>query len=416
MSNHLHKTPTQLQHEFKLPAYMGSVMLPRGWMSCKDQAILTELLETQWGLMVSKSVPRPGDPPKVQDANSQYELGLQWGQDRSTTNRHLQKFCFDTCAECQGKGKVRSDSSGMMESCATCDGKGVIDADVLNLVRKYRPGIGVVNHYHDLVQAGNGANVPRADALLQWNPARLAEQFGEEFFDGSAEGLDGCGEVPMFIFSPNILEPIRCTCRLGQMTMNFKGCLKCGRKGYTFDLNRRMRRNPRLVLAVLILKGLRSLPYLEMTSEAIGKLCGLCENTVAACLDQWEDLKVLQIAPGQVYYGDTIDPKTGKPAVKFRKPQRIIWLPGLLLDHDVRERERKRFDEAAEVVFLSFGLTPSLRIARQRHEELLTMWHLTRHSVGSLWSYLHRWLVRKEGCDRREVDLLFPLHKAWPGG
>jgi hypothetical protein len=93
---------------------------------------------------------------------------------------------------------------------------------------------------------------------------------------------------------------------------------------------RMIRRSP------LGLKGIVSFGYLDITSPDLGKLCGLSENTVAEALDEWEDLKVLQIVPGKV----TRD-RTG--AVVDRAPQRIMWLPGLLLDHDIIKRERERF-------------------------------------------------------------------------
>jgi hypothetical protein len=396
-------------------ANLGKVLLESGWMSAIDQEIQDAamdegvqfskaiLLCTVWGLTAAKAIPRPGEKPNRHNAASQLKLGAMWGLDRSTMNRYLRKFCGE-------------------------------DATVIQFFNKAKGGVGCVNRYTEKDPPPKPSDKER---LKQHDPERLAAKFGKRFFDPNPtyklgaieidERLHGSGEVFLFTYSETLPKTVRCTCRKGQMKFNFKGCgdttkgayrcLKCGGKGYTIpDLNEKMGPSARLVLTVLQLKGIAKWGFLEMSNTRIGKLCGLSENTVATALDEWENLKVLQIVPGKIHYEDFLDPKTGRPAVKFREPQRIIWLPGQLLDHDVAENERRRFQEAAETVFLTFGLTPSLQIARQRHAELLEMWQLSRHSVGSLWSYLRKYLITREACDRGQIDMLFPLHKAWDDG
>lgn len=346
-------------------------------MSYADTETKKFLLRVAWVLPASKAIGRSGDSGKWKDAASQLRMGDMLGQDRSTTNRNLRMFCGE-------------------------------NATIAQFFKKWRPGIGCVNNYSHVRPEDE---MDKRKVLKTLDPEKLAEKFGADRFDAGAEGCSGSGPVALWTFDKNLPEPIRCGCRLGQMKFNFNSrCLKCGGKGHTFDPGRKMGPNPRTLLTVLQLKGIAHFGYLEMTCAALGRLSGLCENTVATCLDQWEDLKVLQIVPGRVVY------EPGTNAVKFRYPQRIIWLPGQLLDHDIVARERLRFEEAAKLVFLNFGLTPSLAIARQRHAELLAMWQLSRHSLGSLWSYLRTWLIRRENCEREQVDMLFPLHKAWDDG
>lgn len=397
----LKPSPSKIRNPFELPTQLkeygvklsGTFMAPRGPMSWKDRKTKAEQLSSFWTLIASKAIPRPGDPVKRDDAASQAYLGFMQGLDRSTTNRHLRLFCGE-------------------------------DAKVAFLFNKSREGIGCVNRYtHRFVPSTDKHTV-----LLDMDPDKLASRFGDKHFDAGAEGYGGSGEIALWTHDGNVPKTVRCICKRGQMKFYAdRACLKCGGKGYsTIDPETgkpygKMGQNPRIILDALQLKGITlGKRFLEKTCKEIGEWTGLAENTVAAGLDEWENLRVLQIVPGKVIYEDFIDPKTGKLAVKTRYPQRIMWLPGLLMDQEVVDQEQIRFTEALERARLEFGRTHVLAIAQQRHAELLALWLLSRHSLGSFWSYLRTWLRRREniifteeGRELEQIDMLFPLHKAW---
>lgn len=382
-----YNTPTQLL-EHGVAANLGTAMLPRGYMSCKDPEIKPYLLRTAWVLHASKAVPRPGDEPKKTDAASQLMLGLMQGQDRSTTNRDLRMFCG-------------------------------VDAQIKQFFNKWRPGIGVVNHYSARTEEQE-PQPGKKEALLYYDAEKLAARHGDQYFDAAMEGVSGSGPVALWTYDPNVPKPVRCGCRKGQMTMNFSSqCGKCGGKGYTFHRKKKMGANARTVLTTLQLKGIADPElngYLEISSEDLGKLCGLCENTVADALDQWEDLKVLQITPGKVFY------EPGTNAVKYRKPQRIIWLPGLLLDPAMIERERQRFAqhlaETRQLALLNGWAAAGVHLDRIKalHQEMLLRWCMSRHSLGAFWNAMRK-LIYREGipCGRSTGDhvdyraCLFPI-------
>ena len=383
--NAAYDTPTQLQ-QHGVRADLGTAMLPRGWMSYKDQETKKYLLRVAWILPASKAIPRPGDPSKWSKSQgaSQLLLGMMLGQDRSTTNRDLRLFCGD-------------------------------DAQVAPFFNKQRPGIGVVNRYSERKQPEMEHD--KKKVLLQYDPAKLAGRYGAEYFDVEMEGVSGCGPVALWTFDENLPKPIRCGCRKGQMRFNFSSrCMKCGGKGYTLDQERKMGPSARTVLAVLQLQGIVSFGFRDITCHDLGKLAGLHEDTVAECLDELEDLKILQIVPGKV----TTD-RTG--AVIHRDPQRLIWLPGLLLDHTIVERERQRFaahlKDTRERAQLNGWAAAGIHLDRiaALHNELLGRWMMSRHSLGAFWTAMRKLIyMERIPCGRMTNDrhdyreYLFPVH------
>lgn len=379
-----YNTPTQLLEHGVAPN-LGTVKLERGWMSYKDQETKNFLLRVAWILPASKAIPRPGDAAKRTDAASQLLMGMMLGQDRSTTNRDLRLFCGD-------------------------------DAQIASFFNKWRPGIGCVNRYS--VRTKEAASAPSKKTVFKMHdPPELARRYGHELFDPLMEGVSGAGRVALWTYDENIPRAVRCGCRKGQMKFNFSSrCMKCGGKGYTLDPKRKMGANPRTVLSALQLKGIATFGYSEITSQDLGKLCGLCENTVADALDQWEDLKVLQIVPGKV-----VSDRTG--SVVWRYPQRIIWLPGLLMDHTIIERERARFAahlaDTRERALLNGWASAGVHLDRiaALHNELLRRWMLSRHSLGAFWNAMRKLIyMERIPCGRLtkdEVDYrsyLFPVH------
>ncbi len=382
-------TPTQLQ-QHGVRANQGTVMLERGWMSWRDLETKKFLLRVAWILPASKAIPRPGEPEKRSrsEGASQMLMGMMVGEDRSTMNRDLRMFCGE-------------------------------DAQIAYLFNKRRPGIGCVNRYSQHKKDAQPES-SKKKALLRNDPQELARRYGEQLFDPEMEGVSGSGRVALWTFDENIPKSVRCGCRKGQMKLNFRSpqCMKCGGKGFTLDPERKMGANARQVLAALQLKGIVNFGYLDITSEELGKLWGGCENTTAQALDEWEDLKVLQIVPGKV----TRD-RTG--AVVSRLPQRIIWLPGQLLDHGIVERERARFAahlaETRQRALLNGWANAGVHLDRiaALHNELLGRWMLSKHTLGALWNAM-RTLIYREGmpCGRRtghrdEEDYrahLFPVH------
>jgi hypothetical protein len=379
-----YSTPTQLL-PFGVGANQGTVMLERGWLSYLDMESKAFLLRVAFVLQASKAIPRPGDLPKHANGASQELMGMMLGHDRSTMNRDIQLFCGP-------------------------------DAQIAELFNKWRPGIGCVNRYSVLTRKQDPAPT-RETAFTRHDPPALAARYGRELFDPEMKGVSGSGRVALWTFDENLPRPIRCVCRKGQMKFNFtSNCMKCSGKGYTVDTDRKMGANARTVLSVIQLKGIAKWGYLEITSPELGKLCGLSANTIAECLDKWEDLKVLQIVPGRVIYD-----RAG--AVVFRHPQRIIWLPGMLLDHEIAESERQRFAahlaDTRERARLNGWAMAGIHLDRiaALHHELLKRWTLSRHSLGALWNAM-RTLIYREGLPsgRRNQhehdyrDLLFPVH------
>jgi hypothetical protein len=384
-----YNTPTQLlQHG--VGANLGTVMLERGWMSYRDKESKKFLLRVAWVLPASKAIPRPGDPEKRTNGASQLLMGMMLGQDRSTTNRDLRLFCGE-------------------------------DALIAAFFNKWRPGIGCVNRY-SVLKRGDEPEPDKQTVLKQHDPPELAQTYGEEHFDLEIAGLSGSGRVALWTYDENMPEPVRCGCRKGQMKFNFSSnCMKCGGKGHTFDPEKKMGPNARTLLSVLQLKGIVQFGYLDMTCAELGELTGLCENTVADALDQWEDLKILQIVPGKVTYD-----RAG--AVAFRAPQRIIWLPGLLLDGVIVSSEKERFaiclERTLELAKLNGWSMAEIHLARIAaiHTELLRRWFMSRHSLGAFWNAM-RTLIKREQipCGRgpglrdsqHEPDYrayLFPFH------
>lgn len=377
-------TPTQLQ-QLGVAANLGTAMLPRGWLSYKDRETKKFLLRVAWILPASKAIPRPGDPAKRTDGASQLLLGLMLGQDRSTTNRDLRMFCGD-------------------------------DAQIARFFNKWRPGIGVVNRYSERTQKDE-PEPSKKTVLKMHDPEKLAARYGEQYFDAAMEGVSGSGPVALWTYDENLPEPQRCGCRKGQMKFNFTSqCGKCGGKGFTLDPDKKMGPSARTVLTTLQLKGIVSFGHLDITNVELGKLSGFCENTVSDVLDQWEDLKILQIVAGK-----EIRDRTG--AVVYRYPQRIIWLPGLLLDHAMIGRERQRFAahlaDTRERARLNGWACAGVHLDRiaALHNELLRRWTMSRHSLGAFWNAMRK-LIYREGipCGRRtnhEQDYreyLFPVH------
>jgi hypothetical protein len=383
-----YNTPTQLQ-ERGVADNVGTVMLERGWWSYLDQESKKYLLRLAYVMPASKAIPRPGDPDKRSEGASQQLMGDMLGEDRSTMNRDIQLFCGP-------------------------------DALIAEFFNKWRPGIGCVNHYSNIKLKGEQPPA-KEEVLKTHDPDELARRFGTDRFNPAMDGASGAGRVALWTFDENIPLPIRCGCRKGQMKFNFSSnCMKCGGKGYTLDPERKMGANARVVLIVLQLKGIVEFGKLDMTCQEIGDLCGMCVNTVAEILDQWEDLKVLQIVPGKV----TCD-RTG--AVVHREPQRVIWLPGLLLDHDILERERQRFAShlahTRELAKLNGWAMAGRHLDRiaALHQELLRRWFMSRHSLGAFWNAMRKLIWREgipcgrsRGRDHRgEQDyraLLFPVH------
>lgn len=379
-----YNTPTQLQ-PYGVGCNLGTVMLERGWLSYKDQESKKFLLRVAWVMPASKALPRPGDEAKRTDGASQQLMGSMLGQDRSTMNRDIQLFCGD-------------------------------DAQIAAFFNKWRPGIGCVNRYSFHTKHLQPA--PTKETVFKvHDPEALAARYGREHFDAEMKNVSGAGRVALWTYDENMPKPVRCVCRKGQMKFNFSSnCMKCGGQGFALDPDRKMGANPRTLLSVLQLKGIVKFGYWDITSADLGKLCGLSENTVAEALDEWEDLKVLQIVSGKV----TRD-RTG--AVVSRHPQRIIWLPGMLLDNDIAERERQRFAthlaDTRERARLNGWAQAGVHLDRiaALHHELLKRWTLSRHSLGALWNAM-RTLIYREGipCGRRTRhehdyrDYLFPVH------
>jgi hypothetical protein len=379
-----YSTPTQLQ-QHGVASNLGTVMLERGWMSYSDQETKKFLLRVAWVLPASKAIPRPGENPKRTNGASQELMGMMLGQDRSTMNRDIQLFCGE-------------------------------DAQIAAFFHKWRPGIGCVNRYS--VHTKKDQPAPTKETVFKMHdPQTLAMRYGTEHFDAGMKGASGSGPVALWTYDENIPKPIRCGCRKGQMKFNFSSnCMKCGGKGFTLDPDRKMGANPRTLLSVLQLKGIANFGYLDYTSRDLGKLCGMSENTVAEALDEWEDLKVLQIVPGKVTWD-----RAG--AVVHRNPQRIIWLPGMLLDHAIVERERQRFAthlaDTRERAKLNGWAMAGVHLDRiaALHNELLRRWILSRHSLGAFWNAMRK-LMYQEGlpCGRRTLHMhdyreyLFPVH------
>lgn len=394
-----YNTPTQLT-EHGVAGNQGTAMLERGWWAYKDRESKKYLLRLAYVLPASKAIPRPGDQAKANEGASQLLMGMMLGQDRSTTNRDVQLFCGP-------------------------------DAEIAQFFEKWRPGIGCVNRYSNIKLPSEQAPTPQ-DVLKKHDPDELARRFGEDLFNAAMKGASGAGRVALWTFDENIPLPVRCGCRKGQMKFNFSSnCMKCGGKGCTLDPERKMGANARIVLIVLQLKGIVGIqkedgsytpPYLDITCEEIGELAGMCANTVSEILDMWEDLKVLQIIPGKVTYD-----RAG--AVIDRDPQRIIWLPGLLLDHDIERSENERFAvhlaRTLELAKLNGWSNADIHLARiaALHNELMRRWLMSRHSLGAFWNAMRK-LIYVEGlpCGRFTKgrcqgewkpdyrNLLFPVH------
>ena len=75
----------------------------------------------------------------------------------------------------------------------------------------------------------------------------------------------------------------------------------------------------RLLLVALLLLGIRKQNYLEISQRDLAASLGVSETSVANYLKRWEELKILQVLPGEIVRNE-------QQQVMHRKPSKILWL------------------------------------------------------------------------------------------
>jgi hypothetical protein len=195
-------------------------------------------------------------------------------------------------------------------------------------------------------------------------------------------------------------------------------CSKCGGKGFHL-LDDPMPAAGRVLLIGLLMMGIEKNGYLQMTQEQIGDRLGMDANTVAKYEDMWEDHGIIQCIPGEVFRECTLSGnrftvkcpccgRTEGPVVD-RKPHKIVWLPGRVLDADVAQRERDRFNAHAARLRKQEEIQQAAQ-AQQMHHDLLMQWQGSQHSLEAFQTELRRRLADQR-ISRSVIDALLPVYR-----
>ena len=403
-----------------IPENCGTRLLDRAPLGLRPETgFKKELLAVWWVMQMAKATEETGDSDHHVRRVSQERMAQMLGMDRSTFNRHLQRF-----SEADGRWSPerREKHSRTMKDIARSQGKSVLDAAMRSVKRvatffNKNGGFGMALLYTHRLPKELKPTREKRDCRTR-DAEALASHWGEDLFDPTAH-VNGFKAVDGWLYHPNLRATRRCECHFGQMKFNFQStCSKCGGKGFHL-LDDPMPAAGRVFLTGLLMMGIEKNGSLQMTQERIGERLGMDANTVAKYEDMCEDLGIIQCIPGEVFRECTLSGKrftdkcaccgrTDGPVVD-RKPHKIVWLPGRVLDADVAQLERERFNAHAARLRKLEEIQQATQ-AQQMHHELLTQWKGSQHSLESFQSELRRRLAAAH-ISQGVINALLPVYR-----
>lgn len=138
-------------------------------------------------------------------------------------------------------------------------------------------------------------------------------------------------------------------------------------------------------------------PKLKTTAAA----CGLCVETVRRCNEHLAALGLIRVAP-EFRKGNVA---AGEPAL-IRLPNRIVYLPSVILSEEEALNERIRMMEAANAALREqYGLW--IEKALNIHRDVLNAWKGKEHRLEAFWREIRR-LYGEIGMAKHLADSLIP--------
>ena len=206
-----------------------------------------------------------------------------------------------------------------------------------------------------------------------------AEKYGTKNFDSTAH-VNGFKRIDAVIWHPTLPDVVPCECKMGQARLPFQGeCPTCGGKGKVFkgslpDFGRNfltllqmwgiedeipeLRDNDDKIVRKHKPAGMLQIPQWKMAQRM-----GCDEDTLRKYQRKAEALLFIKVVDGDKYgacpscAGGPVLAKAkvcpschaniaGKVRITSSDPDKIIWMPGRLMEHEMCLAERQRFLEA----------------------------------------------------------------------
>jgi hypothetical protein len=259
-------------------------------------------------------------------------------------------------------------------------------------------------NYPNTYQGPSGVNGP-----LNKTARLLVKRFGEDVFDPQAR-CNGFKVIFAWLWHPALPDPVECECQAGQDTLAFQQvCPKCGGQGWHYREPSKLEKKrglrygslpdyARRLASWYLMQGIEDeIPEIRGADNRIvrrrspagmlqvrqsdkARSAGMDEDTVRKMDWKLQKLLIVNIVEGEKEYW----PGTHK--VKSSEPDKTIWMPSRLLDHDICVREMERFIQARQAL----QGNPWLARAEALHLELLKTWEGKPHSLAAFWNELRR--------------------------
>lgn len=257
----------------------------------------------------------------------------------------------------------------------------------------------------------------------------LAFRYGDDVFDPQARA-NGFKEIEAWLWHPALPDPVECECQLGQAQLSFqKECPKCAGEGWHYREPSKLERDrglqygslpdyARLLASYYVMCGIEDdIPELRTPDGEIKRrgspagmlqirqsdkaaALGMDEDTVRKMDWKLERLLIVKIVPGEKEY------YPGTRKVKSSEPDKTLWMPTRLLDHEICVQERERFMRAKGLVRDQAAAAQADRL----HLELLREWEGKAHSLGAFWNELRRRFAH-HGVEKGARETLLPLYR-----
>lgn len=423
-------------------------------------------LKLSWGMEASKALESPGEPTKRRERKSQAIIAARLGVRRETVNRWVSLFSEPDGRWDEERRRRQSERT---KERHRCKGHEVSEQDFAGiplgpehqylLNKDALPGCALRYSLHmdEALKPGiakrmcpdcTSAGVKKCPHWVCKDAEQMAAAFGEANFDPTAIGVNGDKAIPLYIFDPKHPDANPCLCALGQHELGFqeicphcgpceackgtgKGaegkCDPCGGSGskgyvigrrYTADGKWEeafLGASPRIFLVFLLMKGLRDKGCIQVKQSLLAEDMGVDPNSFYAWRRKCEWLGYLRVVPGEIFRGCTSCtsrysgeqcPCGGSGPIEDVKPDKIMWLPDLILDPEIAAREWELLCQRAKAVQDANAARQASDIVRRG----LKAWTGQQHSVTAFWNEMRRQL-RTAGLDSSVVDILFPRYR-----
>jgi hypothetical protein len=385
-----------------------------------------EVLSVYFAKVMAGSLPEYGASENWKSTDVTHEqLAAMHGVRRESWSRRMARC---STGRKRWDEKRREKRSQQMKEKAAADGKKVHN----RALRSLEAANGVIFHvtprfnqaclYSGPTGASGGRDKTKAARLL-------AERYGEDVFNPSAQ-VNGFKVIRSDLWHKTLPDPVDCECQDGQGKLAFQQeCPRCGGQGWHWREASKLEKErglsygalpeyPRLVGSVYIMQGIEDEiseirddrgqivrhhqppGVLQMRQRDRARLAGMDEDTLRKCDLKLERLGYIRIAPGDKEYW----PGTRK--VKSSEPDKILWMPGRLLDHEICVQEMERFVRARQALHGH----PWLARAEALHLALLKEWEGKPHSLAAFWNELRRRFAH-HGVEKSLREALIPVYR-----